>query len=69
MCFQAFLQCPETKANQEYVITRILDALKTLSLLAYGEEPEISNGNFTDGEMFKIFQEFEVSLAGIVSVL
>lgn len=63
---QAFIQFPGLKSaaeNQEYVITCVLDALNTLSLLADGEDP--SNNTFgigkpAPGEIVVAFKEFEV---------
>ena len=63
---QAFLQHPDVKSaeeNRNYVITRLLDALKTISLLADGVDPETLEygvGPIGPGEIITAFTQFEV---------
>ncbi len=65
LLLQAFIQFPGAKTaqeNQEYVVLRLLDSLKTLSLLATGDE-----SSFTDiikaepGVLAVCFKNFKVS--------
>ena len=65
---QAFLQHPEEKSaeeNRDYVITRMLEALKTISLLADGEDSdnlEYGVGATTPGKLATSFSEFKVHI-------
>ena len=49
--------------NRDYVITQMLEALRTISLLADGEDPdnlEFGIGRATPGELATSFSQFEV---------
>ena len=49
--------------NRDYVITQMLEALRTISLLADGEDPdnlEFGIGRATPGELATNFSQFEV---------
>ena len=65
-CLQAFIQFPgvrSAKANQEYVVTRILDSLKTIALLADGDDPlVIDYDKMEPGELATCFNQLEVHM-------
>ena len=49
--------------NRDYVITQMLEALRTISLLADGEDPDnldFGIGRATPGELATNFSQFEV---------
>lgn len=66
-CSQAFLQHPTVKAaeeNREFVIEGMLKSLRTLSLLADGEDPFMAGsemGRPQQGELVASFSNFEVT--------
>ena len=63
---QAFLQHRDLKwaeENRDYVITGMLEALKTIALLADGEDPdsiEYGMGPIQPGEVITNFRKFQV---------
>lgn len=54
----------EITENSDYVITRMLKALRTISVLADGDEPSnTASGEVKAGSTAVAFSEFEVSSA------
>lgn len=65
---QAFLHTPTVKAaeeNRDFIIEGMLKSLKTLSLLADGEDPlaiDTETGKMEPGELVASFANLEVSV-------